>query len=139
MSKNIVLTALGVVGTIVSNAFGGWSSALTTLCIFMAVDYVSGLVVAGVFHASRKTDSGSLKSSVGWQGLCRKGVMLAVVLIAARLDLLMGVSYLRDGVVIAFCGNELLSITENAGLMGVPLPSVITRAIDILRGEDNGD
>lgn len=133
MMKNFILTLLGVVGTLISNAFGGWSSALTTLVIFMAVDYISGLVVAGVFHTSAKTESGGLKSSVGWQGICRKGVMLAVVLVAARLDLLMNQTYLRDGVVIAFCGNELLSITENAGLMGVPLPSVITRAIDVLR------
>lgn len=133
MMKNFILTLLGVVGTLISSAFGGWSSALTTLVIFMAVDYISGLVVAGVFHTSAKTESGGLKSSVGWQGICRKGIMLAVVLVAARLDLLMNQTYLRDGVVIAFCGNELLSITENAGLMGVPLPKVITSAIDMLK------
>lgn len=133
MMKNFILTLLGVVGTLISSAFGGWSSALTTLVIFMAVDYISGLVVAGVFHTSAKTESGGLKSSVGWQGICRKGIMLAVVLVAARLDLLMNQTYLRDGVVIAFCGNELLSITENAGLMGVPLPRVITSAIDMLK------
>lgn len=57
---------------------------------------------------------------------------LLFVLIAYRLDLAIGVNYIRDAVVIGFIANELISIVENAGLMGLPLPTVITKAIDIL-------
>lgn len=52
---------------------------------------------------------------------------------AVRLDLLIGTSYLRDAVCIAFIVNEVISITENAGLMGVPIPAVITNAISVLK------
>ena len=57
---------------------------------------------------------------------------LLFVLIAYRLDLAIGVSYIRYAVIIGFLANELISIVENAGLMGVPLPAVIQNAIDIL-------
>ena len=59
-------------------------------------------------------------------------MMLLIVLVAVRLDLLMGMDYLRDAVCIAFIANEALSIVENAGLMGVPLPEMLRNAIDIL-------
>ena len=64
--------------------------------------------------------------------MCRKGMMLLIVLVAVRLDLLMGTDYLRDAVCITFVANEALSIIENAGLMGVPLPEMLRNAIDIL-------
>lgn len=117
--------------------FGGWSAGLTTLIIFMVIDYISGIVVAGVFKNSPKSESGALQSRVGWKGLARKCMTLLFVLIAYRLDLLVGTNYIRDAVVIGFCANELLSIVENAGLMGVPLPSVITKAIDMLSQKVN--
>ena len=62
---------------------------MTTLVIFMGIDYVTGLIVAGVFHNSGKTESGALESRAGWKGLCRKGMTLLIVLIACRLDLIM--------------------------------------------------
>lgn len=117
--------------------FGGWSAGLTTLIIFMVIDYISGIVVAGVFKNSPKSESGALQSRVGWKGLARKCMTLLFVLIAYRLDLLVGTNYIRDAVIIGFCANELLSIVENAGLMGVPLPSVITKAIDMLSQKVN--
>jgi toxin secretion/phage lysis holin len=58
---------------------------------------------------------------------------LLVVLVACRLDLLTGSSFIRDAVVIAFVVNETLSIIENAGLMGVPIPAVLVKAIEILK------
>lgn len=131
--KNIICTVLGVIGAAISNLFGGWDAALTTLIIFMAIDYVSGVIVAGVFHKSSKSDTGGLNSHIGWQGICRKGITLAIVLIACRLDLLIGTSYIKDAVIIAFCANELISIVENAGLMGLPIPNVIIKAIDVLK------
>ncbi len=134
--KHGICAALGMLGSLIAGAFGGWDGAFITLLIFMAVDYISGLAVALVFRKSPKTKSGGGSSSVGWKGLCRKGMVLLIVLVAYRLDLILGVSYIRDTVMIGFIANETISITENAGLMGVPLPRVIQRAIDILNDKE---
>ncbi len=131
--KNAICTAVGVVGSFIASLFGGWTASLTTLLIFMAIDYVTGLVVAGVFHNSPKTETGALESRAGWKGLMRKTMILLFVLIGYRLDVAVGVTYIKDAVCIAFMANELLSIVENAGLMGLPIPAVITNAIDILK------
>lgn len=135
--KNGICTAVGVVGGFVASLFGGWDAALTTLLLFMVIDFISGLVVAGVFHNSTKSETGTLQSFAGWKGLCRKCMTLLFVLIAYRLDLAIGVNYIRDTVIIGFIANELISIIENAGLMGLPLPEAITQAIDILKKKDN--
>lgn len=138
--KNTICTTVGAAGGAVAAFFGGWDTGLVTLIIFMGIDYVSGLVVAGVFHNSKKTTSGALESKAGWKGLCRKGMSLLFVLIAYRLDLAIGSNYIRDAVIIGFIVNETISIVENAGLMGVPLPKVINKAIDILtsKSEEKG-
>ena len=131
--KDGICTAIGVVGSTIASFFGGFDAALMTLLIFMGVDYATGLIVAGVFHKSEKTENGALESRAGWKGLCRKGVSLLVVLVACRLDMIMGSNFIRDATVIAFIANETISIIENAGLMGVPIPSVITKAIEVLK------
>lgn len=130
-----ICIAIGAIGGWLATLFGGWDAGLATLVIMMASDYVSGLIVAGVFKKSKKSNSGALESRAGFKGLCRKCLALLFVLIAYRLDLMLGISYARDAVIIGFCANELVSLVENAGLMGVPLPSVIVKAIDILRGK----
>ena len=135
--KHYITYMLGVIGAGIAAAFGGWGAALTTLCIFMAVDYVTGLLVAGVFHASKKSESGRLDSRAGFTGLLRKGMILLIVLIAARLDILLNTTFVRDAVVIAFCANESISIVENAGLMGVPIPAALRRAIEALEAKGN--
>lgn len=132
MMKDMICAVAGVIGGILTAMFGGWDASLVTLVIFMAVDYVSGLVVAGVFHKSKKTDSGTLQSRAGWKGLCKKVMTLLFVLIGHRLDLAVGTTYIREGVIIGFMVNELISIVENAGLMGLPLPGIIAKAIDVL-------
>jgi len=133
--KHTIFTGIGVVGGFIASLFGGWDAALVTLVIFMGVDYVTGLIVAGVFHTSEKTPGGGLESRAGWKGLCRKGGTLLVVLVACRLDLVIGSNFIRDAVVIAFTANETISIIENAGLMGIPIPAVIMRAIEILKNK----
>ena len=131
--KNAVCTYTGIMGGLIASLFGGWSASLTTLVIFMAIDYASGLVVAGVFHNSPKTETGALESRAGFKGLIQKAMILLFVLIGYRLDLVVGSTYIKDAVCIAFIANELISIVENAGLMGLPIPSVVTNAIDILK------
>ena len=133
--KSWFTTRIGVIGGFIASLFGGWDAALVTLIIFMAIDYITGLIVAGVFHNSAKTANGALESRAGWKGRCRKGVTLWVVLVACRLDLVMGSNFIRDAVIIAFVANETISIIENAGLMGIPIPAAIMRAIEILKNK----
>ena len=134
--KHGICAALGMVGSLIAGAFGGWDGAFITLLIFMAADSLSGRAVALFFKKSPKTKRGGGSSRVGWKGLCRKGMVLLIVLVAYRLDLTLGVNYIRDTVMIGFIANETISITENAGLMGVPLPKVIQRAIDVLNDKE---
>ena len=131
--KQTLCAIWGLIGSAIASLFGGWDAGLATLLIFMAIDYMSGLIVAGVFHTSNKTDTGALESRAGFKGLCRKGMTLLFVLVAYRLDLVIGTNYIRDAVIIAFTANETISLLENAGLMGLPLPAVITKAIDVLQ------
>lgn len=131
--KATFLTAIGVIGSGVVNLFGGWTDDLATLIIFMAIDFVMGLAIAGFWKKSGKSESGALNSVSAWKGLCRKGGTLLVVLIAHRLDMTLGVGYIKTAVIIAFIANEGISIIENLGIMGVPLPAVLTKAIDVLK------
>ena len=133
MNSRTLCTTVGLIGGALASFFGGWDTALQTLVIFMAVDYITGLIVAGVFHASPKTKTGTLESRAGWKGLCRKGMSLLVVLVACRLDTALGSNFVRDATVIAFICNETISIIENAGLMGVPIPEALTKAVDVLK------
>lgn len=137
MKKDFVFGMVGLMGAYVAQAFGGWSTALVTLFICMVIDYVTGFMVAAIFKKSRKTDSGALASVVGFKGICKKGMMLFIILIAYRFDLTLGTTYIRDTVVIAFMANEAVSIIENAGLMGLPVPSVLTKAIDVLKSKES--
>lgn len=137
--KNIITTVIGIIGGILANLLGGFDMALRVLIIFMAIDYISGLIVAGVFKNSTKTETGALQSKAGWKGLCRKGMTLAIVVVASHLDQLTGMSFIRDAVVIGYIANEGISILENAGLMGLPVGKILTDAIDILKKKAEGE
>jgi len=135
----IKIGALGIVGSIIANLLGGWDMALQTLLLFMAVDYITGLIVAGVFKQSKKSETGALDSRAGWKGLFKKGVTLSIVLVAAQLDKVTGTEIIRDAVVIAYIVNEAISILENAGLMGVPIPEIVSKAIEMLKKKEGAD
>ena len=137
--KTTLLAIVGMAGSVIANLLGGWDTALQTILIFMAIDYVTGLIVAGVFKKSTKTDTGALESKAGWKGLCRKGMTLLIILVAAQMDKVSGTEVIRNAVIIGYIANEALSIIENAGLMGLPVPKFITNAIDILKKKSEGD
>ena len=94
--KAKILAFIGLAGSVFASLFGGWDTSLITLLLFMGVDYATGFIVAGVFHKSKKTANGALESLAGWKGLCRKGVILLIVLVACRLDLVMGSNFIRS-------------------------------------------
>ncbi|MBQ9736975.1 MAG: phage holin family protein [Clostridia bacterium] len=137
--KLSICTLVGMMGGAIARLLGGWSEDMATLVIFMSIDFAMGLVVAGIFKKSTKTKTGALDSHESWKGLCKKGVMLAFVMVAHRIDLLLGTDYIRTTAIIGFITNEAISIVENAGLMGLPLPEAIKRAIEVLKGEENFD
>lgn len=136
--KEILTAGVGALGGLMSWLYGGFGDAMLVLIVFMALDYMTGLIVAGVFHKSSKSETGALESKAGWKGLCRKGMTLGIVMMAALLDRIMGTAYIRDAVVVGFIFNESLSILENAGLMGVSYPRALKNALDLFnqKGEE---
>ena len=131
--KQTVCTILGLLGSALAAAFGVWDAAFTALVVCICVDYVSGSLVALVFHKSSKSESGAYNSSYGLKGLCKKCMMLLFVVVAVQMDHLVGSAYIRDAVCIGFCTNEVLSIVENLGLAGVPMPQAIVNALEQLQ------
>lgn len=132
--NEIVCTGAGVVGGAIAAAFGGWTHDLSWLVAFMVVDYLTGLMVA-FSGKSPKTEGGGLSSAVGWLGLVRKLVTLLLVLVAHGLDVMIGVEYIKTAAVIGFMVNEVLSILENAGMLGVPMPEIFKKALEVLKGK----
>ncbi|MDO5400863.1 MAG: phage holin family protein [Eubacteriales bacterium] len=134
--KEHICAGLGMVGGAVAAFFGGWDAAFGALLTCMGVDFLSGSLVALVFHKSKKTGSGAYNSAYGLKGLCRKGLMLLLVLVGVQTDALLGVDYTRNAVCLGLCANEILSIVENLGLAGIPMPRAIVRALEQLQEKE---
>lgn len=138
--KNGVLAGLSVIGSFAANALGGWDASLQVLIALMAADYITGVLVAAVWHKSSKSKSGALDSKACFKGLVKKGVILLLVWIGVLLDQAIGSSYVRTAVILFFIGNEGLSLLENLGLMGVPYPAFLQRMLEALHDKgDKGD
>lgn len=131
--KEAVLGVLAMMGSAVVHALRGWDTALQTLVFCMTLDYLTGMMVAGVFKRSDKSGNGALESRAGFRGLCKKGAEMVLVLIGARLDSLLGGDWARTAVLLFLIGNEGLSVLENLGLMGVPYPAFLKQALEVLR------
>lgn len=131
MSK-VFFTITAILGSALSYFFGGVDTMFIILCVFLAVDYISGIIVASVFKASAKTETGKLNSSVSFRGLIKKVFVVCLVGVANLLDVALDTNFIRGGVIVAFVTNETISIIENAGLMGIPIPVVLRKAIEIL-------
>jgi len=136
--KKVVFGIIGVVGSAIANALGGWDMFLQVLIGCMAVDFVSGLIVAGVFKKSNKTETGALASNASWRGLAKKGMTLLIIYVATLVDKAAGTNIIRNAVIIGYIANEALSILENAGLMGLWVPQILKDAIDVLRKKSEG-
>lgn len=128
---------VGVIGSSVMAFVDKGGAALETLVIFMIIDYITGISVAVFWRRSGKTKRGLLKSEAGWRGLCKKGMILGFVLIGKRLDILLDTNYVMNTICIGYAMNELISIMENAGLMGIPLPAVVQGIVEVLSDEDS--
>ena len=116
---------------------GGFDLFLEALLVCMVIDYAMGLTIAGVYQRSKKSDSGGLDSFVGWMGISKKITSLLFIIVGVELQKMTGVPGIREGIIIALVLNELISIIENAGLMGIPVPNVLIKAIDLLKEKDS--
>jgi len=115
---------------------GGFDLFLEALLVCMLVDYIMGLTLAGLYQRSEKTDTGGLNSFVGWMGISKKITSLLFVIIGVELQKMTGIVGIREGIIIALVLNELISIIENAGLMGVPVPKPLLDVIDVLKAKE---
>lgn len=132
LMRNFFYIVAASVGAWVGNYIGDYSPIFISLCIFMAVDYFSGLAVAFIFHNSPKTEYGRGESKICFKGIVKKFFMLIMVGMANRIDIVLGTNYVRTGVMFALMFNESVSILENFGLMGIDIPAPLKNALEIL-------
>ena len=142
-----VIEFLAAAGGMIVGAYGGWTPGSKVLVILMAVDYLTGIACALTGH-SAKTESGHFWSKVAFMGLLKKGVIMLVILVAAQLDGVLGggatdvadgASLFRSAAEFFYIASEGLSVVENAGLLGVPVPKGIRRALEVLRDKNDGE
>ena len=139
--KENICTLIAVIGAIFTSLVGGWDSAMNTLVIFMAIDFMTGFVTA-ILGKSKHSGSGKLNSKAVWVGLAKKFCIILRVIVAMRIDILLETTYVRDATCIGFCVNELLSIVENTSLMGISYPPAMKKALEVLQkkaGHTNTD
>ena len=138
--KNGALAVLAAIGAFIANALGGWDVLLRVLVGMMATDYLTGLLIAGIWKKSNKSESGALDSRAGFKGLVRKCMILLLVYVAVLLDAAIGTHYVRAAVILFYIGNEGLSLLENLCIMGVPHPKFLEDVLQVLKDKgDKGD
>lgn len=124
-------STVAVLGAAASYLLGGWSALLSILLVFVATDYVTGFVAAAL--------EGKLSSAVGYRGIAKKIGIFVLVAMAHLVDSALGSAhFFRDACIFFYLANELLSVIENLGRIGLPIPDVIKRAVEILKGKSEG-
>lgn len=136
MTWDKILKFLAGVAGAICGLFGEWSTTLTILVAVMAIDYISGVIVAAC-GKSPKTEAGGLSSKVGFIGIAKKGFIMLLILLATMLDRAIGneTMVFQTSLVFYYIANEGLSVLENAALMGVRFPEKIRKALETLREE----
>lgn len=129
--ESLIKFLFGIGGAAASFFFGGWTQLMTVLVVFIVIDFLSGVALAA--------KEGKAASRELWFGVTRKIGTLAIVAVAHLLDTIIGDAHLiRDAAIFFYLAGELLSLIENTGRLGVPIPPVITKAVQVLRGK-SGD
>lgn len=127
--KEFICSCFSAVGYLLIFLLGGWDVALQCLVIAISLDYVSGIIKA----YTTKT----LSSKIGFRGLLKKVGLLIVVMIGVIIDKVTGgTGAVRTLVIYYFVANEGLSIIENLGVAGVPIPKSIKKALKALKNTE---
>jgi toxin secretion/phage lysis holin len=135
----IITSSFGVIGGAIITQLGGWTQDFITLFTMMVVDFIMGFSIAAIWKKSTKSKTGSISSLSMWKGLCKKGCTLFIVWIGCRLDITFGTQYIRSAVIIAYIVNEGVSIIEKAGIMGIPIPNIIKKSIELLKQKEDAN
>lgn len=137
MTWDRVVKAIAGFAGAIAGIFGGWDTMLQVLMICIVVDYLSGWVVA-IMGRSAKTETGHLDSKVGFVGILKKCLILAMVLLATYLDRAIGQeAVFRNMVIWFYIANEGLSILENLALAGVPFPKAVRSALEQIKAKND--
>ena len=127
----IIKTIAAAFGALGGYLFGKFDGLLIALVVLMCVDYLTGVLIAII--------NKKLSSEIGAKGIAKKGFMLAVVIVANILDmhLLQGAVICRPAVITFYVANECISILENAGRLGVPIPAFLKKLLEQLKEDKN--
>ena len=138
MTWDKILKIIAGVAGAIAGLFGEWTTMLTILVVVMALDYISGWIVAWC-GKSPKTESGGLSSKIGFIGIAKKGFIMLLVLLATLLDRAIGndTYIFQSSLVLYYIANEGLSILENAALLGVQFPDKLKRALETMRENED--
>lgn len=134
MIKNYICVIIGSIGVMVSRLFGGWNSSLTTLVIFMIIDYITALIQA-IEGKSLKSENGKLSSSVGFKGIFKKVMILLMVLVGYRVDVTFNLTYVKQIITLSYICNEFISIVENLTYMGMDKLPIFDKIAKLIKGE----
>ena len=136
--RSLIPGALSGAAVYLLGLLGGWDAMLAVMFTAMGLDYAAGLLTA-LAHRSRKADNGAYSPAAAFAGLTRKLLMLAVVAVAVLVDRLLGTDGLCRSAAIGFyTANEGFSILNSAVRLGVPMPGVLTDALEKLRQRGEG-
>lgn len=126
MSKyfNWISNISATIGGAIVYLLGGWDILITALLILMCLDYVTG-ILKGLYIQK-------LSSQAGFKGIIKKMFILVIVCLAVMCEKI-GVPAVREITIMFFAVNEGLSILENAGEIGLPIPETIKNALLQLR------
>ncbi|AEV20519.1 phage holin family protein [Geobacillus sp. G4] len=129
MNKPIPMVAVSLFGSFLSMFVGSVDSFVVILLALVIVDYLTGIAASAV--------EGKLSSQVGFRGIIRKLLIFVLVAASHLVDLAIGwnMHVIRDAIIFFYIANEFISIVENAGRAGVPIPSVLRKAIELLKDE----
>lgn len=130
---------IGILISFLSYLFGTFDNGTETLFVFICIDFITAVFV-GFCNKSKNTADGGLSSKVFFLGVCKKfGVIPMYIIVGHFLDIYLGIDFVKNAVVIAFITSELISITENCALIGVPIPGQITKCIEVLKEKGDYD
>lgn len=127
-----VVMVTGSVFSCIVSALGGYDGALELLVVMAMADYITG-IACGIFGKSLKTKSGGLSSWTMYKGAIKKVVMFVLVWVASAVGKYLGNESVRAIVITFMCGEELLSILENVGMLGVKYPDIMEKVMEVLK------
>ncbi len=135
-----ITEVLAAIGGAIASFFCGLPPVMWVLIAVMSIDYITG-ILCGIMGKSQKTENGYLESHAAFMGLLKKALIILVVLLAALLDkaVSMGAGIEFEAVTGATClwfiASEGFSILENVACMGVPVPKILMKILEIMKSK----